>query len=83
MVYILTNVKIYAISLENSKQQCRIKQDYSFDSVLSNIKYVSYFGNSLFIDDKVYNMTEKKLYRWNECSNEIHYQFVINKNYPD
>ncbi len=64
-VYMITADKIYSVSFELSKKDCSIRKVYNLGISLHTVNKVSIYGNSLFIDNLIYNMTEKQLYSAN------------------
>lgn len=61
----ITADKIYSVSFELSKKDCSIRKVYNLGISLHAVNKVSIYGNSLFIDNLIYNMTEKQLYSAN------------------
>ena len=78
-----TSEKIFVLGLEVSKKQCTIKREYDLKANMASISRASYFSNTLFLDEKVFNMTERKLYDHEDNSSLTSYEFISKRNEHD
>ena len=75
-IYLLTEDKIYTVSLELNKKQCTIKREYSLRVQASKIRKTSFYENTLFFDRTVYNMTSRQHQKRIDCNGNSYIDFI-------
>jgi hypothetical protein len=78
-VYVVTRSRVYLLDFELSKKNCVVKREYELETPIDAVSSASFFCNSLFLDNWVYNLTEKRMYVLDDACPRASLLFVYRK----